>query len=76
MDINQPNFQSLFDQLGLPSSEQAIEQFISQHNIDAQTHLVDASFWTQAQKHFIKEALEEDAMWTEIIDQLDAQLRG
>ncbi len=76
MDINQPNLQALFDQLGLPSSHREIDTFINQHNIEPQIHLVDAQFWSLAQKHFLKEALEEDATWSEVIDQLDALLRS
>ncbi len=75
MDLNQPNLQSLFAQLGLPSSHGEIESFINQHPIDAETHLVNAHFWSAAQKHFIEEALQEDAIWSEVIDQLDTLLR-
>ncbi|MCE9678147.1 DUF2789 domain-containing protein [Shewanella sp. AS1] len=75
MDINQPDMHSLFEQLGLPSHSEAIEDFISQHKLTAKTHLVNADFWSSSQKHFLKEALEEDASWTEVIDQLDARLR-
>lgn len=76
MDMNQPDFPSLFAQLGLPNRQQDIDSFINQHNIEATTHLVDADFWNEAQKHFLKEALEQDGLWTEIVDQLDAQLRN
>ncbi|QYK02508.1 DUF2789 domain-containing protein [Shewanella psychrotolerans] len=75
MDMNQPDLTSLFDQLGLPSSQQDIETFISQHRIKASIHLIEADFWNDAQKNFLKEALSDDASWAEIVDQLDAQLR-
>ena len=75
MDMNQPDFQSLFDQLGLPSSQQDIDTFINLHRIEASIHLIEADFWNDAQKHFLKEALSDDGLWTEIVDQLDAQLR-
>jgi hypothetical protein len=34
-----------------------------------------ASFWTQAQASFLREAIEEDADWAELVDQLDVMLR-
>ncbi|KIO37243.1 DUF2789 domain-containing protein [Shewanella sp. cp20] len=76
MDITQPDLASLFDQLGLPSDPDAVEAFIKQHSIAAEIHIAEAPFWSQAQRHFLAEALAEDAMWTEVIDHLDAQLRA
>lgn len=42
--------------------------------IHATTHH-QASFWTQAQASFLREAIEEDADWVELVDQLDVMLR-
>ncbi|MCG9719825.1 DUF2789 family protein [Shewanella sp. Isolate7] len=57
MDITQPDLASLFDQLGLPSDPDAVEAFIKQHSIAAEIHIAEAPFWSQAQKHFLAEAL-------------------
>lgn len=76
MDITTPNLNSLFAQLGLPNSDQAIADFIAQHKMADNIHIANADFWNPSQRHFIKESLEEDAQWTEVIDQLDAQLRA
>ena len=75
MDRTVPELANLFAQLGLANHPQAIVQFICQHRISANIHITQASFWNEAQRHFLQEAHEQDAQWTEIIDQLDAQLR-
>ena len=66
---------TLFKQLGLPSSESEIDTFITAHSLPDTTLLQDASFWDQAQRHFITESLAEDGDWSEVIDELDARLR-
>ncbi|MCH7742780.1 MAG: DUF2789 domain-containing protein [Proteobacteria bacterium] len=75
MDFSRHNINTLFQQLGLPATESDIDSFFSRHKLDPETRLTDADFWTEAQAAFLKEALEEDADWTEIVDQLDARLR-
>ncbi|MCT7655389.1 DUF2789 domain-containing protein [Oceanimonas sp. NS1] len=37
--------------------------------------LVEAPFWSHAQASFLKEGLQEDSDWAEVIDQLNASLR-
>ncbi|MCZ6828231.1 MAG: DUF2789 family protein [Gammaproteobacteria bacterium] len=34
-----------------------------------------AAFWNTGQAQFIREALEQDSDWSEVVDQLDALLR-
>ncbi|AVI64496.1 DUF2789 domain-containing protein [Shewanella sp. WE21] len=75
MDTTPVDLSHLFEQLGLDSSDEAIAQFIATHDIDHHIHLSQAPFWTPAQKSFIIEGLEADALWTEPIEQLDTQLR-
>ena len=75
MDTSKHSMNTLFDQLGLPSSDSQIEQFVSNHKLDNSIKLADAPFWSNAQRHFINESLAEDADWAELIDILDAQLR-
>ncbi len=67
---------SLFDQLGLDSTEQAIETFIDSHRpLAGNIELCEADFWNDSQSAFLREEIDEDADWAEIVDQLDALLR-
>lgn len=75
MDTTPVDLAHLFEQLGLDNHPAAIMQFIATHKLAPHIHLSQASFWTSAQKSFIIEALEADAQWTELIEQLDTQLR-
>jgi hypothetical protein len=71
-----PTLNNLFEQLGLAADEAAINEFIETHKgLSDELHIENAEFWTQAQASFIKNALTEDAEWTELIDQLDSRLR-
>ena len=69
------NINVLFQQLGLPATDSDVNSFFTRHKLDRETRLVNADFWTEAQAAFLNEALEEDADWTLIVDQLDARLR-
>ncbi len=76
MDTSQHTINTLFQQLGLPSSDREIEQFVSKHKpLAKDIHLSEATFWTGPQAAFIKEAISDDSDWAAIVDQLDAQLR-
>lgn len=76
MDTSPHTLSALFDQLGLPSSELAIAQFIDQHSpLDPALSLVEASFWNPGQRAFLIEALADDSDWTELVEHLDADLR-
>lgn len=66
---------SLFLQLGLDASPQAIEDFIASHKLPANVAIQDAPFWQPSQAKFLSDSLQEDAEWCEIIDELSAQLR-
>ena len=68
------SFSDLFDQLGLDSSNEAIEAFIENHQIERGTPIEDASFWKPHQADFIRQAKANDADWTEIVDDLDTLL--
>lgn len=77
--MNNPlhRFTELFAQLGLPSAEQEIRQFIAAHSpLTASIALADAPFWTTAQAAFLREELLGDADWAEVVDQLNAALRA
>ena len=70
------NLNSLFDQLGLDSTDAAIEDFINRNNpLPDNIELHNADFWNSSQTSFLKQAKDEDADWAEIVDKLYAMLR-
>jgi hypothetical protein len=70
-------FHELFAQLGLPNGTQDIERFIQTHApLPMHVPLPEAPFWTPAQASFLREALQADADWVELVEQLDAALRA
>ncbi len=70
------SIESLFNQLGLDSSEQAIESFINKHkSLPGHVELSKADFWTNSQATFLKEMIDEDSDWSTIVDLLDSMLR-
>lgn len=75
MDTSEHSMQGLFLQLGLSNNSNAIDAFFGNHYLPTDIPLEQAAFWSAAQAQFIQEALEQDSDWTEIVDQLDAQLR-
>ncbi|RLA48136.1 MAG: DUF2789 domain-containing protein [Gammaproteobacteria bacterium] len=76
MDTSQHNLKGLFEQLGLPSSEQDTTRFLDEHSpLDPAVKLVEAAFWNPGQRSFLIEALAEDSDWTELVEHLDAVLR-
>ena len=75
MEAPDHSINALFDQLGLDSSDQAIERFLaSQQTLPADVPLHQAPCWTPAQATFLREAVAEDADWAEVVDHLDALL--
>mgnify|MGYP003608408644 CR=1 FL=1 len=72
------HFSDLFDQLGLSSTPAGIADFINGHRpLAGPVLLADAPFWTPAQAHFLREEMQRDEPpWSELIDQLNAALRG
>jgi len=70
-------FSELFEQLGLPADNASIQAFIERHApLPDDVGLAKAPFWNQSQAELIRSALEEDADWAEVVDQLNAALRG
>jgi hypothetical protein len=68
---------TLFQQLGLEHEDQAIERFIREHSpLPASTTLEEATFWSPSQSAFLKEALDADSEWSDVVDTLDTQLRN
>ena len=68
-------FSDIFKQLGLPDEPVEIERFITTHSpLDDDVKLVDAPFWTKAQRAFLEQSYTEDADWIPMIDQLNEAL--
>ncbi len=77
MDTTAHTLTTLFDQLGLPSQDSAIEQFIAAHKpLGDDLNLLEAEFWSDGQRAFLQESLAEDSDWAEVVDQLDSLLRA
>ena len=75
MDTTPQDLNHLFEQLGIESSEENIDRFIAESMIPNNVLLYEADFWTESQKSFLKEAIDEDAQWSELIDHLDVLIR-
>jgi len=68
---------NLFAQLGLPSDDSAIEDFIKTHqHLAGDLTLSEAPFWSTAQAAFLREEILKDADWAEVIDQLNVRLHA
>lgn len=65
---------SLFEQMGLDGSDTAIDEFVMEHQLSPEIKLVDAPFWNDNQRRFLKEEYTMDAGWIEIIDDLNVRL--
>lgn len=76
--LGQTNYtmNDLFAQLGLDSSDEAIETFIKNHQLSENTLLTNAPFFNDAQKLFLQEEKQKNAVWAMVIDELNARLHG
>lgn len=74
MDAPIPTLETLFDQLGLDSSPEAIDAFISKNTLAEDVKLIDAPCWSPQQAAFLKEELREDAEWAIPVDELNQRL--
>lgn len=75
MYTEQPTMHDLFTQLGLDASDEGIDKFIEDHKgMNKSRHIEEAPFWNASQCAFLKQAIDEDAEWVVIIDDLNAQL--
>ncbi|MEJ6069718.1 DUF2789 domain-containing protein [Psychrobacter sp. 16-Bac2893] len=64
----------MFAQLGLESSDEAIDHFIENNQLAKEEKLTEASIWNDNQRMFLKEEWEKDAAWVEVIDELNVRL--
>ena len=71
------NMSDLLAQLGQANDEAAIAEFIETHSpLPEGIQLYEASFWTESQAGFLREAILEDADWAEVADELNVDLRA
>lgn len=67
---------TLFAQLGLDHSDEAVDHFIRTHGpVPSQLRLWEAPCWNPGQASLLREELANDADWAEVVDQLNALLR-
>lgn len=64
----------LFEQLGMDGSDEAIDQFVIANQLPKDVKLVDAPFWNDNQRKFLKDEYRLDAGWVEFIDDLNTRL--
>lgn len=77
MEFHYHTLPNLFEQLGLPIEAHAIEHFIDVHSpLPDAMHLADAPFWNSSQAAFLREELQEDGDWAEVVDVLNARLHS
>ncbi|PPU78126.1 DUF2789 domain-containing protein [Xanthomonas sp. NCPPB 1638] len=70
-------FSELFAQLGLPSDEAGIRDFIAHNSpLPGDMRLEEAPFWTPAQAQLLREERLDDADWIVTIDQLNIALHS
>ena len=61
-----PRMTHLFAQLGLDSSAEGIAQFIHEHQLPKDVNLMEAPYWSDAQRQFLAEKLlqmENGPLW-------------
>ncbi len=65
----------LFQQLGLADDASAMDLFITRHRpLPPGVKLADAQFWTPSQAQFLRETIQDDTDWAELVDSLAARL--
>lgn len=77
MEYQFHSFEALFEQLGLDSSPAQIRLFIETHApLPHDLALHDAPFWTSSQASFLRDAVQDDSDWAEVVDGLNAALHA
>ncbi len=69
-----PRMSHLFEQLGLDASDDGIALFIMTHQLNAQTKITEADYWSASQQQFLAEKIKSDGEWAIVIDQLNESL--
>ena len=68
------NMNELFAQLGLDSSDEAIDKFIAENQLSSEEKLTESDVWTENQRMFLQEEWKKDAAWVEVIDDLNVRM--
>lgn len=74
--LGEPDYtmNDLFAQLGLDSSDEAIDSFIEKHKLAKEEALIESDIWNDNQRMFLQEEWRKDAAWVEVIDELNVRL--
>ncbi len=76
MDQSTHSLEALFDQLGLDSSSNSIDDFININGgIAKHIEIHDADCWTKQQAQTLKTMKENDADWAVVVDELNVRMR-
>ena len=68
------NMNELFAQLGLDSSDEAIDSFVENNKLAKEEKLIEAAVWNDNQRAFLQEEWFKDAAWVEVIDDLNVRM--
>ncbi len=68
------NMNELFAQMGLDSSDEAIDDFVEKNQLAKEEKLTEAHIWNDNQRAFLQEEWNKDAAWVEVIDELNVRL--
>lgn len=75
MEAQTHTMANLFAQLGLSTEPADIDNFITEWRPQSMgVSVCNAPFWTEAQRHFLKEEIILDADWAGVIDELNTRL--
>ncbi len=74
--LGEPNYSinDLFAQLGLDSSDEAIDTFIENNKLAKDEELIKSNIWNDKQRMFLQEEWKMDAVWVEVIDELNVRM--
>lgn len=74
--LGEPDYtmNDLFAQLGLDSSDEAIDDFVAKNKLAADEKLVESDVWDEKQRMFLQEEWQKDAAWVELIDELNVRM--
>ena len=68
------NMNELFAQLGLDSSDEAIDSFVENNKLAKEEKLIEAAVWNDNQRAFLQEEWNKEAAWVEVIDDLNVRM--
>ena len=68
------NMNELFAQLGLDSTDEAIDSFVENNKLAKEEKLIEAAVWNDNQRAFLQEEWNKDAAWVEVIDDLNVRM--